>query len=110
MISIDPTKGAVINKARTKADIEAVRDQKLGAGVSFNGVLFQTDAAFQGHLTGIVGAINAGLIPGNASVAIRTKVNTIEQLSTLQVKQLAGAVLQYVQSVFAESWAAKDAL
>ena len=110
MIAIDPNKASALTLAKAKKNIEAVRDGKLADGVMFNGKLYQTDPAFQVHISGIVTAINAGIIPPGAMVQIRTKGNTIEELTTAQVVGLAGTVLAYVQGVFAESWAAKDAL
>ena len=90
--------------------IEAERDAKLSAGVTFGGVLYQSDASFQAHITGIVGAINASIIPAAATVTIRSKGNTNHTLTTTEVKGLAGALLAHVQTAYMQSWAAKDAL
>jgi hypothetical protein len=50
------------------------------------------------------------MLKEDATIAVRLKTGTIQTLTTNQVKGLAGALLVYVQGVFAESWAAKDAL
>jgi hypothetical protein len=105
-----PTIPAGEQRAATIREIEAVRDAKLAAGVEWNGYLWQTDALFQAQLTGIVGAYTAGILPASAQMGIRTKDNQTVQLDGAQIKTLAGTVLAYVQGVFAESWAAKDAL
>lgn len=90
--------------------IERVRDEALRAGVSWNGRTWHTDPTFQQHITGIVGAFTATILPEGATVAIRAQDNTIHNLNVVQCKQLAGAVMTKVQTVWAESWAAKDAL
>lgn len=96
--------------ARRIPEIEAAREAALLAGVSWNGNSWHIDQVFQNHLTGLVAAFEAGILPANASVPIRTRANTVEQLTYTQLKQLAGTVLQRVQQIWAESWAAKDAL
>jgi hypothetical protein len=101
---------AARNLTAARIAIDADRDTALAAGVEFGGVLYQSDAAFQAHITGIVGAINAGIIAENATIAVRTKAGAVQTLTTNQVKGLAGTLLVYVQGVFAQSWVAKDAL
>lgn len=92
------------------AAIEAERDGALLAGVSWDGKAWHLDQVFQAQVSGLVVAFEAGILPGNATVPIRTRANTVEQLDYTQLKQLAGAVLVRVQQIWAASWAAKDAL
>lgn len=92
------------------AVIESARDAALLAGVSWNNKSWHVDKTFQDHLTGLVASFAAGILPANATVPIRTRGNTVEQLTYTELKQLAGVVLVRVQQIWAESWAAKDAL
>lgn len=89
--------------------IEAARDAKLLEGVTWNGKDWHIDQVFQAHITGLVAAFAAGILPPGAKVGIRTRANVVEQLDFAQIKALAGAVLLRVQAIWAESWAAKDA-
>lgn len=93
-----------------RATIDAARDAQLLAGVSWNGKQWHTDPDFQTQITGIVGAFVAGILPAGATVNVRAMDNSINALTQTQIAQLAGAVLQKVQAVYAASWAAKDAL
>lgn len=92
------------------AAIEAERDAALLSGVTWDGKDWHIDQTFQAHITGLVTAFEAGILPAQMTVPIRTRTNTIEQLTFTQLKQLAGAVLMRVQQIWAASWAAKDAL
>lgn len=90
--------------------IEEERDAALAGGVLWNGKEWHLDATFQQHLTGLIAAFATGVLPPTATVPIRTRANTIEQLTYDQLKALAAAVLSRVQEIWAESWAKKDAL
>lgn len=102
---------AVLNPLSVRvAAIDAARDTALAAGVTHDGKQWHIDPTFQSHITGLVAAFEAGIIPAQATVPIRTRSGTTETLNYTQIKALAGAVLARVQQVWAESWAAKDAL
>ena len=88
--------------------IEAQRDAALLAGVAWNGRNWHLDPTFQAQLTALLTANALGLVAG--PVSIRTRDNEIVQLDIAQLKTLAATVLQRVQQIYAESWAAKDAL
>lgn len=90
--------------------IEEERDKALAGGLFWNGKEWHLDATFQQHLTGLIAAFATGVLPPTATVPIRTRANTIEQLTYDQLKALAAAVLSRVQEIWAESWAKKDAL
>lgn len=96
--------------ALKRAAIEQARNQKLDAGVMWEGKLWHTHSDFRLELTAILAAYREGILSADALTTIRTKENTNEQLTRGQVVVLAAIVLQYVQSVYSESWAAKDAL
>jgi hypothetical protein len=97
-------------KAKRFAEIDAKRDEQLNAGVMFANNLYYSDSEFQTQLQAFLLAWNQGLLDSTATVAIRRPDGTIVQMGRNDVLQLAGAVLQYVQTVYAESWAAKDAV
>ena len=113
---LDDNHPDVVERAAARArivreqEINAERDAALLAGVDWGGKRWHSDTTFQLHLTGLIAAFEAGILPANAAVPVRTRDNTIEQLDGTQLKQLAGAVLLKVQQVWAASWAAKDAL
>ncbi len=93
-----------------RAAIDAERDTRLAAGVTWDGDLWHTDNAFQTQITAIISAFNNGILQTGATVPMRTKANTVRTLSLAQLKVLAGTVMQYVQGVYAWSWQQKDAL
>ena len=93
-----------------RIDIEADRDAALAAGVVWENRRYHLDNVFQLHVVGLIAAYQAGLIPANASTQIRTMDNELVMLNLDQLKALAGTVLAAVQAVYAQSWAAKDAL
>lgn len=97
-------------KQAAKLEIERQRDEKLALGVEWNSKHWHTDNEFQTQITGLIGAVNAGILPVDATINVRTIENTVEVLTVTQAKQLAGAVLQYVQGVYAWSWTEKDKL
>lgn len=95
---------------RTRDDIDAERDARLAAGVSWNGQRWHSDPDFQTQITGLVLAFSAGILAADTTVPVRTMANTIQQLNAAQVKTLAGVVLGYVQGTYAWSWTEKDKL
>lgn len=92
------------------ADIDAQRDVKLAAGVTWNTHLWHTDNDFQTQITALISAFNNGIIPAGTSVKVRTKDNGAILLTLDDLKSLATAVLQYVQGVYDWSWTEKDKL
>lgn len=92
------------------AEIDAQRDAALAVGVTFNGAVYHSDALFQSQLQAFLLAWVAGILSPTATVAIRRKDNTTVQMNQAEVVALSAAVMQYVQSVYAASWAAKDNL
>lgn len=97
-------------KEAKRRQIEADRDNALAGGLLWQGKEWHLDATFQMHLTGLIGAFATGVLPPTATVPIRTRANTVEQLGYEELKALAAAVLTRVQEIWAESWAKKDAL
>lgn len=91
--------------------IELARDAALASGsVLWNGNNWHTDKVFQDQLCALVSAFAAGVLPANATAAIRTVDNKVVQLGYADLKALAGVLLPAVQKAWTDSWAAKDAL
>lgn len=95
-------------KGKEKQDINAERDRRLVAGVTFNGETYHTDDRFLTELLGMVLGYSASILSGQQS--IRTRDNKIMKLGQAEIAMLAGAVGEYRKAVYAWSWAAKDAL
>lgn len=106
----DPAVVEAERKARVSAEAEAELDVKLSAGFTHNGVLYHCDAVFQAQVVGFLAAFREGILPDTASVSIRTKGNVNALMSRAELLGLAGALMQHVQGIYAESWAKKDAL
>jgi len=105
IIKIDPAR-----VAPTAAQIDQQRDLKLRSGFPWNGMTFHCDPTFQSQLQAFLLAWQVGMLAPTATVAIRRHDNVTVQMTRAEVAALAGALMAYVQSVYAESWAAKDAL
>ncbi len=114
--SYDNVAGTFINPAivptmeQQLAQIERDLQADISGGVMFNGTLWHSDPTFQAQLTAFVAAFAAGILAPSATVEIRSIDNVIHDLGETQVKDLAVAVMAHVQSAYAASWAAKDAL
>lgn len=98
--------------AEKTAQIDAQRDAKLMLGVAWGTHIWRTDDVFQAQITSLIAAFTNGIIPAAATVNVRTMDATpVSVAMTLaDLKALAGAVLQYVQGVYSQSWAEKDVL
>lgn len=96
--------------AERKAAIDAQRDATLDAGVMWDGKIWHADSTFQAQLTAFIGAFTGGLLPAQATVTIRSMDNVNNVLTLDQLKALALTVMAFVQTTYAASWAAKDAL
>ena len=92
------------------AAIDLARDAAINAGCTFGGALYHADALFQSQLQAFILAWAAGILPPAATVNIRRKDNVTVQMGQAQVAALAGTLMGFVQTVYAQSWAAKDAL
>ena len=90
--------------------IDKIKINKLAGGFTFNGMSYPCDGVFQQQITAFVTAFREGIIPPGTTITIRTYDDQLVQLGEAEIKALAAALLVYVQSVYAESWAAKDAL
>jgi hypothetical protein len=96
--------------AQLIAAIEKQRDDALSAGFLHNGFLYHCDPTFQSQLQAFLLAWAVGMLAPTATVPIRRRDNVTETMTKDQVGALAGALMAYVQGVYAASWVAKDAL
>ncbi len=90
------------------AEIDAKRDADLLGGITVNGVLYHTDEAFRADLTDLIMGYDKGYLSGTQ--AIRTKINTIQNLGYAQIVELKLLTGLRRQQIFAPTWAAKDVL
>lgn len=97
-------------KEQLIAAIDKQRDDALTAGFTYNGHLYHCDPTFQAQVTSYITGFAVGLIPPAASVPIRRKDNTSTTMTQAELLPFSGALMQHVQSIYAASWAAKDAL
>lgn len=110
MITIDPVKAAAAASEKAIAAINKQRDDALSAGFLHNGFLYHCDPTFQSQLQAFLLAWAVGMLAPTATVSIRRHDNVTETMTKDQVGALAGALMAYVQGVYAASWQAKDAL
>ena len=88
---------------------EEVRGAKLIQGFSYNDVMHHCDMTFQQQLNMFLSAYQNQIVPEDHLFNIRTFDNKIIKMNKSEIQSLFGAVLSYVQTIYAESWAAKDA-
>jgi hypothetical protein len=91
-------------------DIESQRDQMLQAGVPLNGKSWYTDQVFQQQIAAYLQAYTEGLLAATALSPVRSMDGVVNMLTRDQIRQLAGAVMTFVQGVWAWSWTAKAAV
>lgn len=84
------------------------RDAALVAGVDHAGHTYHSDDRFLGEAQLLLSGYERGLI--TAPSAIRTRDNAVVGLGEGEIQQLLLVIGQYRQTVYAQSWAGKDAL
>ena len=86
------------------------RDKRIADGVTWNGIVWYADAACQQQIAAFLQAYTEGLVSLTALTRIRAKDKSVQMLSRIELRDLAGAMLAHVQGVWAWSWTQKDAL
>jgi hypothetical protein len=104
------TSRSEIRALRKVAAIDRQRDEVINAGFTFAGAQFHADALFQSQVQAFMLAWASGILPPAATVSIRRKDDVTVQMNQAQVGTLAAALMQFVQTVYAQSWVAKDTL
>lgn len=92
------------------AEIEAARDATLAGGVTWSGRQWYADTVFQQQIAAYLQAFIVGILPAAATVGIRSMDKTVYQLTQLELVELAGTLMQFVQQAYVTSWAAKAAI
>lgn len=100
----------VARRAARLANIDRDRDAALAAGFLHNGFSYHCDPTFQSQVQAFLLAWQVGMLPAQATVSIRRHDNVTETMTRDEVAALGGALMAYVQQVYAASWAAKDSL
>lgn len=96
-------------KTQKLAQINQWREEALNAGVEFNGHVFDSDERSRQNLTGVVGAVNAG-IPLPEGFVWRSAANVNVPMTTPELVALAATMLQHVNAQYARSWQRKAEL
>lgn len=97
-------------KADLIHDIERILAEKLVGGFMFNGVTWHCDPVFQGQINSFLTAWREEILPLAATVKVRDFGNIDHLLTRDEVRALGGALMVYVRNIYADAWAAKDAL
>lgn len=102
----DPIETVGEAKARRKTQLNEEREAALVSGVAYNGYTFDTDERSRSNVVGTVGAINAG-IPLPTGFTWRTSDNQDVPMTEAQMVELAGLLLEHVNTTYAKSWQLK---
>ena len=92
--------------ARKKADIDAARDRARHAGVTFDGVLFDSDPVSAGNLTGWATAVAAG-IPTPEGFTWRSQDNRDIPFTAADILGLAAAMVAKTTACYQRAWQLK---
>lgn len=104
------TWGAENLKCAARQQIDAQRNAALTVGCLYKGKLYPFDDVMIAAITGRLVRWREGRIPVDAKLPVRLKDNSIELLSRDEHLDLADALSDHGESIYAAAWAAKDAL
>lgn len=90
--------------------IELQRDATLSAGLTWNGNKYHIDPTMIAALNGRLTLWQEGKIAPGEKLPIRRMDNVVELLDRAQHADLADALRQYGEAVYAASWVEKDKL
>lgn len=93
--------------------IKQINDDRataLQSGVVHNGKRYHTDDTFLGELNMMLTGYAVGAIPSGATQNIRTMDNETLSCAQAEIVAIALAVGSYRKQVYADAWAAKDAI
>lgn len=92
-------------------EIEIERDMILNAGFEHSdGRRYYADTVFSGQVTGLLAAFREGLLGPQETVGIRAMDKVVYELDQDELRELAGALLLFVQSVYTWSWQQKESI
>lgn len=95
---------------KTKDDITAERDAVLWEGFAYDGIMYPCDPVFQDAVKTYLTAYLLGMMPHENPVRIRRFDNSFWYPNYAQLLPFAGALMQYVESIWTAYWTAKDSL
>jgi hypothetical protein len=87
-----------------KNEIKKTRIEKLLGSVAYKGNSYHVDSGFQQVLTTFLSISKKG------PLTVRTYTDDFVDLTATEVKELLAKIFEYSQSVYSESWEAKDKL
>jgi len=93
-----------------RTDIERQRDAALVAGFTWKGHEYHVDQTMISALNGRLTLWQEGKIDAKATLPIRRMDNSIVMLDRAEHADLADALRQHGEAIYAASWVAKDAL
>jgi len=102
--------GEAAEKAPTKEKIELQRDMTLGAGLTWNGNKYHIDQTMIAALNGRLTLWQEGKIAHDAKLRVRRMDNVVEFLDRAQHADLAYALHEHGDAIYAASWVEKDKL
>lgn len=97
-------------KEAKRIQIELQRDATLSAGLTWNGNKYHIDPTMIAALNGRLTLWQEGKIAPGEKLPIRRMDNVVELLDRAQHADLADALRQYGEAVYAASWVEKDKL
>lgn len=103
--------GLTIEQVKRKVydDINAFRDFKINAGVSFKGHSFDSDQRARENILGMCGALSLGVtLPENFTW--RSRDNADVPMNATELATFGTSVLSYVSTNFGVSWFHKDTI
>lgn len=106
-----PEPAVSLNNAQTaqKALINTWRENAIATGVIWNGYTWDSDRLSIANLASAVAAFQAG-VPVPTGFTWRTQDNQNVPMAMADLVSLAGAMIGYVNSQYAHSWALKTAV
>ena len=96
-------------KAERQAQVNALRDAKMAAGVTWDGNVYDSDIISRANLTSTVSSVSAGLtLP--VGFSWRTSDNANVAMDSADLNALAQVMLDHVNACYGASWSHKDAI
>jgi len=92
-----------------KSYINSIREEKIAAGITYDGNVYDSDLAARANLTATLSTVNAGVsLPGGFVWRTADNVNIVHDVTSLTA--LAEAMFNHGNSCYAASWAHKAAI
>lgn len=109
-IALPPEPAPAEIKAARRREADLQREARLAEGVLWSGRRWQIDDVMRSALQWRITRWQLGRLAVDATLPVRAMDNTIQMLGRDDHLALAEAIEAYGAQIYAESWAAKDAL